>query len=57
MEQTSTTKDIHWSWILAFFLLIMVLLIIFGDLLTFIVGLIVESLIFVGYYHDKNQHS
>jgi hypothetical protein len=56
MEHTSHTNDIHWSWALAVFLIIMVLLAIFGDLFTFILGLIVESLIFAGYYTGKNDH-
>ncbi|MFN4147485.1 MAG: hypothetical protein ACK4GN_16780 [Runella sp.] len=47
-------QDIHWGWLLAFYLLIVALLFIFGDLLTAIVGTIVQSVIFASYYNAKH---
>lgn len=56
MEHTSNSNDIHWSWILVVFLLVIVLLIVFGDTLTFIVGAISLTAIAASYYSGLHKH-
>jgi MFS superfamily sulfate permease-like transporter len=48
-------QELHWGWLVAFALLLIVLLFAFGDILTGIVGTLVLSIVFAG-YHNAQQH-
>ncbi len=56
MENTSHSNELHWSWLLAAFLLLVVLYIAFGDLLTFIVGSILTITVFAMYYNSRHRN-
>jgi hypothetical protein len=54
MENTHT-EELHWGWLVAFYLLIVVLLFIFGDVFTALVGILVQTLVFAGYYNSLHK--
>jgi len=48
-------QEINSGWLIAFFLLIICLLFVFGDTLTAIVGILVEGVIFAGYHNSLHK--
>jgi hypothetical protein len=46
--------SLDWKWLLGIFLLFAVILVVFGDTLTAITGIILEGCVFV-YYADKGK--
>jgi hypothetical protein len=55
MENTTHSEELHWGWLLGFFLLLVVLLFAFGDVLTAIIGILVMSITFASY--SNSLHS
>jgi hypothetical protein len=54
MENTHT-NEVHWGLLLAVYLLIVVLLFAFGDVLVAIVGTVIQTLIFASYYNSLHK--
>jgi hypothetical protein len=48
-------QGIDSGWLIAFFLLIIVLLFTFGDVLTGIVGILIQGAIFAGYHNELHK--
>jgi hypothetical protein len=48
-------QEIPSGWLIAFFLLIVVLLFVFGDVFTAIVGILIQSMIFAGYHNNLHK--
>jgi hypothetical protein len=55
MENTTHSEELHWGWLLAFFLLLVVLLFAFGDVLTAIIGILVMSITFASYHNSLHS--
>lgn len=48
------TGSLDWKWLLGIFLLFTIILVVFGDLFTTIVGILLEGCVFI-YYADKGK--
>jgi hypothetical protein len=48
-------QEVNYGWLIAFFLLIVVLLFAFGDTLTAILGIIIQGTIFAGYHNQLHK--
>lgn len=48
-------QELHWGWFVAVFLLIVVLLFAFGDLLTAILGTLIVGTIFASYHNEIHK--
>lgn len=48
-------QEVHWGWLLAYFLIIVILLFAFGDTLVAIVGTLIQALIFAGYHNSLHK--
>jgi hypothetical protein len=48
-------QELGSGWLIAFFLLITVLLFVFGDVFTALVGMLIQGTIFAGYHNDLHK--
>ncbi|MCU0338731.1 MAG: hypothetical protein MUE30_02510 [Spirosomaceae bacterium] len=48
-------QELHWGWFVAFFILIVVLLFAFGDLLTAILGILIIGGGFASYHNELHK--
>ncbi|AEI47521.1 hypothetical protein [Runella slithyformis] len=48
-------QEVHWGWLLAYFLVIIVLLFTFGDLLVALLGTLIQGIIFAGYHNELHK--
>lgn len=55
MDAQHHNQELHWGWLVAFFLVLVIALFTFGDLLTAIVGILLLSTVFAGYYSEQQK--
>jgi hypothetical protein len=48
-------QEVHWGWLLAYFLVIIVLLFVFGDVFVALLGTLIQGIIFAGYHNELHK--